>query len=74
MVEENKIILVKKQDRKIGTNPKSSVYERKLLHRAFFILIFNNTDELLIQKRASNKYYSGFYGQTHAQLLQSRII
>jgi isopentenyl-diphosphate delta-isomerase len=33
-------------------------HEKGLLHRAFSVFIINNQHELLLQKRASSKYYS----------------
>ena len=38
---------------------KLEAHKKGLLHRAFSIFIFNNKKELLLQKRALNKYHSG---------------
>lgn len=54
-----KIILVDRNDREIGTGEKLEVHESGKLHRAFSIFIFNRKGELLLQKRASGKYHSG---------------
>jgi isopentenyl-diphosphate delta-isomerase len=59
MDKDNKIVLVDESDKETGTELKSSVHKSGLLHRAFSILIFNNKNNLLIQKRASKKYHSG---------------
>jgi len=56
---EEKIILVDKNNRKIGTEEKMKVHELGLLHRAFSIFVFNEKGELLLQKRAKEKYHSG---------------
>lgn len=54
-----KIILVDKKDREIGSDSKLKIHKLGLLHRSFSIFIFNSRGELLIQKRALNKYHSG---------------
>ncbi len=52
------VILVDEQDNAIGTMGKLEVHEKAILHRAFSIFIFNSKAELLLQKRAGNKYHS----------------
>lgn len=52
------VILVDEQDNAIGSMGKMEVHEKALLHRAFSIFIFNKKGELLLQKRAANKYHS----------------
>jgi isopentenyl-diphosphate delta-isomerase len=52
------VILVDEQDKPLGTMGKMEVHEKALLHRAFSIFIFNEKAELLLQKRALNKYHS----------------
>ena len=54
-----KVILVDKNDRQIGLMEKQEAHVKGLLHRAFSIFIFNSNNELLIQKRALQKYHSG---------------
>jgi isopentenyl-diphosphate delta-isomerase len=54
-----KIILVDKKDREIGTGEKLEVHKSGKLHRAFSIFVFNRKGELLLQKRAKGKYHSG---------------
>ena len=55
----NRVILVDKENNKIGTEEKIQAHLKSLLHRAFSIFIFNSRYELLLQKRASSKYHSG---------------
>lgn len=52
------VILVDEQDNAVGTMGKIEVHEKAALHRAFSIFIFNDKGELLLQKRAANKYHS----------------
>ena len=56
---KEKVILIDKNNRKIGTEEKIKAHKEGKLHRAFSIFIFNSKEELLIQKRAKNKYHSG---------------
>jgi isopentenyl-diphosphate delta-isomerase len=53
-----KVILVDEFDRAIGTEEKIKAHEKGLLHRAFSVFVINSQDELLLQKRAGNKYHS----------------
>lgn len=53
------VILVNAQDEPIGEMEKMEAHEKGLLHRAFSVFIFNENNELLLQKRASSKYHSG---------------
>jgi len=53
------VVLVNKNNRKIGVAEKLQAHEDGKLHRAFSIFVFNDKDELLIQKRNSAKYHSG---------------
>lgn len=52
------VILVNEHDQEIGTAEKLSAHENGQLHRAISVFIFNSKGELLLQKRASNKYHS----------------
>jgi len=52
------VILVNKNDKKIGLMPKMEAHKKGALHRAFSVFIFNNRNELMIQKRNINKYHS----------------
>lgn len=52
------IILVNEKDEPIGTMEKIEVHRKALLHRAFSIFIFNDKGEMLLHKRAEDKYHS----------------
>lgn len=52
------VILVDAYDNPVGTMEKIEVHRKALLHRAFSVFIFNEKKELLLQKRAANKYHS----------------
>jgi len=52
------VILVDESDQPIGTMEKMEVHQKALLHRAFSVFIFNNKGEMLLQKRAAEKYHS----------------
>lgn len=59
---EEELILVNNKDEIIGKEEKIYVHQQGLLHRAFSIFIFRHTVsgvELLMQRRAFNKYHSG---------------
>jgi len=55
---EEKVILVNEKDEKIGLMPKMEAHEKALLHRAFSVFVFNDKNELMLQKRALHKYHS----------------
>lgn len=56
---EEKVILVDKDDNKIGVEGKMEAHRNGgKLHRAFSVFILNSKGEALIQKRADNKYHS----------------
>lgn len=66
-LEENKetLILVNENDLEIGSCFKLEAHEKKLLHRAFSIFVYNDKNELLIQQRADCKYHSaGLWANT----------
>lgn len=52
------VILVDENDRPLGISEKMSAHRDGKLHRAFSIFVFNNEGELLLQRRALNKYHS----------------
>ena len=58
-MKKEEVILINKNNRKIGTEEKIRAHKEGKLHRAFSIFIFNSKNELLIQKRAKSKYHSG---------------
>ena len=56
---EDTVILVNEQDEEIGSMDKLEVHRKAILHRAFSVFIFNEKGEMLLQRRALNKYHSG---------------
>ena len=54
-----RVIVVDNNDKEIGTEEKIKAHEKGKLHRAFSIFVFNSKGELLLQKRAREKYHSG---------------
>lgn len=56
---QDRIILVDENDAPVGTEEKIRAHLRGHLHRAFSIFIFNSKGDLLLQKRAKEKYHSG---------------
>ena len=57
-MEEN-VILVDKNDTQIGLMSKLDAHKKGILHRAFSVFVLNNNNEIMLQKRAYNKYHSG---------------
>lgn len=55
----DKVILVDKNNRKIGEMEKLEAHQKGLLHRAFSIFVFNDHGGLLMQQRNPKKYHSG---------------
>jgi isopentenyl-diphosphate delta-isomerase len=55
---EEQVILVNKNDEKIGLMPKIEAHRKAMLHRAFSVFVFNEKEELLLQQRGSDKYHS----------------
>lgn len=53
-----KVVLVNPQDEVLGEMEKLQAHENGLLHRAFSVFVFNKKGEMLLQKRASEKYHS----------------
>lgn len=54
-----KVILVDENNNEIGFEEKMAAHEKGLLHRAFSIFIFNENKELMLQRRAQEKYHNG---------------
>jgi|TARA_B110000259_G_scaffold27328_1_gene28781 isopentenyl-diphosphate delta-isomerase len=52
------VILVDDNDNQLGLMEKIEAHEKALLHRAFSVFILNDNKQLLLQKRALNKYHS----------------
>ena len=57
-MNEEKVILVDKEDFQLGLMPKMEAHRKGVLHRAFSIFIFNKSNSLLLQKRSKLKYHS----------------
>ena len=53
-----KVILVDENDQQVGLMEKIEAHEKALLHRAFSVFIFNDKNELMLQRRALSKYHS----------------
>jgi isopentenyl-diphosphate Delta-isomerase len=53
------VVLVNERDESIGTMEKMAAHKQGKLHRAFSVFIFNSKGEMLLQRRAVNKYHSG---------------
>ena len=53
------VILVDENDKQIGVSEKIKAHKEGKLHRAISVFVMNSKDELLLQKRAKNKYHSG---------------
>jgi isopentenyl-diphosphate delta-isomerase len=58
LMEEEKVVLVDREDRPIGTMGKMEAHQKALLHRAFSVFVLNSKKELLLQQRAWSKYHS----------------
>ncbi len=54
-----RVILVDENDKEIGFEEKMEAHKTGKLHRAFSIFVFNSKGELLLQRRARDKYHSG---------------
>jgi isopentenyl-diphosphate delta-isomerase len=62
---KQQVVLVDKNNRKIGVEEKIKAHKEGRLHRAFSIFIFNSNGDLLIQQRAKTKYQSaGLWSNT----------
>jgi len=53
------VVLVNEIDEPIGTMEKMAAHRKAFLHRAFSVFILNSRSDMLLQKRAANKYHSG---------------
>lgn len=61
----DRVILVDNKDKEIGTEEKLEAHRKGERHRAFSIFIFNKNNELLLQRRAKDKYHSpGLWANT----------
>ncbi|RLD54176.1 MAG: isopentenyl-diphosphate delta-isomerase [Bacteroidetes bacterium] len=53
-----KVVLVDKDDKPLGTMEKMEAHKKGILHRAFSVFIFNEKGDLMLQQRALSKYHS----------------
>ena len=76
-MQEQFCVLVDENDNQIGVEEKLLTHQKGLLHRAFSVFIFNDKNELLLQKRADVKYHSaGLWTNTccsHPQPNESNV-
>jgi isopentenyl-diphosphate delta-isomerase len=54
----NEVVLVDERDSPIGTMEKMEAHKQGALHRAFSVFLFNDKGEMLLQRRALEKYHS----------------
>lgn len=52
------VILVDRKDNQLGVMEKMKAHETGALHRAFSVFVFNGNNELLLHRRALEKYHS----------------
>ena len=57
MKKEN-VVLVDRNDNPIGLMPKLEAHQIGVLHRAFSVFILNQKGQLMLQRRALDKYHS----------------
>ena len=55
---EEQVVLISENDEVLGLMDKLQAHENGLLHRAFSVFLFNEKGEVLLQKRAAEKYHS----------------
>jgi isopentenyl-diphosphate delta-isomerase len=53
------VTLVDERGRTVGTGEKMAVHRAGTLHRAFSVFIFSPQGQMLLQRRADEKYHSG---------------
>jgi isopentenyl-diphosphate Delta-isomerase len=59
------VVLVDELNQEIGVMEKHKAHEQGKLHRALSVFIFNDQNELLLQRRAFGKYHSeGLWSNT----------
>ena len=77
-MKEEEVIIVDSQDRFIRTMPKMEAHKKGILHRAFSVFIINSKKQILLQKRALNKYHSpGLWTNTccsHQRINESSVL
>ena len=64
-MERVEVILVDREDNPTGTMEKMKAHRKGVLHRAFSVFVFNDEGQLMLQKRALQKYHSpGLWSNT----------
>ena len=62
---KDQVILVSPEDKAIGYMEKIEAHQKGMLHRAISVFIFNEKEEMLIQRRALSKYHTpGIWSNT----------
>ncbi len=59
MSQTEEVIYVDEHDRELGKGEKLEAHQKGILHRAISVFVFNKKGELMLQKRAKQKYHSG---------------
>ncbi|WP_226064293.1 isopentenyl-diphosphate Delta-isomerase [Kaistella polysaccharea] len=55
---EEQVVLISENDEVLGLMDKMQAHENGILHRAFSVFLFNDKGEVLLQRRAADKYHS----------------
>lgn len=55
---EEQVVLISENDEVLGLMGKMEAHENGILHRAFSVFLFNDKGEMLLQRRADDKYHS----------------
>ncbi|OON40950.1 isopentenyl-diphosphate delta-isomerase [Izhakiella australiensis] len=64
-MSEIEVILVDAADRPLGKMEKLAAHTQGILHRAISVYVFNSRGELMLQRRASDKYHcAGLWSNT----------
>jgi isopentenyl-diphosphate delta-isomerase len=59
LTSEERVVLVDRDDREVGTEEKLRAHQTGVLHRAFSVFVMDDQDRVLLQQRAAGKYHSG---------------
>ena len=57
-MKKEKVVLVDRNDNPMGLMSKLEAHEKGVLHRAFSVFILNKKGQLMLQRRALDKYHS----------------
>jgi len=55
---DERVVLVDNEDREVGVASKLDAHQQGQLHRAFSVLVFDASGDMLLQRRAAVKYHS----------------